>query len=140
MKLQYAVVSVIALASIVWLGIQIFPVILPLLESSSKFLLKELLLLRDWFSDLLEIFLSSLSKLVSNAITLSTNLMFFVKTWLEDSIPILLSQLSKIAAQLGHIVSSFIDFLKTITFDMKGWIGGSMAILVYGLLSLNSKV
>ena len=39
-KLQYAVVSVIALASIVWLGIQIFPVILPLLESSSKFLLK----------------------------------------------------------------------------------------------------
>jgi hypothetical protein len=66
LSLQKTFLSIIALIALIWLGIQVFPTISPWLKMGADFALKEIIILKDGFTSLLELLFQSILQTASS--------------------------------------------------------------------------
>jgi len=143
LNLQYVLLFLISIIALIWLGIQVFPVVFPLLKTAFTFVLKEAVILKDGFISLMRFLLQVTSQAVHSIVKFSIELFLAIKAWTEDALPILLNFLHQLVSQLVHTLSNAfsltVNFFKNLTVNAKGWIGGSIAILVYSLCLLTPR-
>lgn len=102
LSLQKFLLSIIALTALIWLGIQVFPIVFPWLKASVIFALKEIIILKNGLIGLLEVFLQSILKVASIAMKFVVEQMSSIRAWIEGVTPTLLEKISQLAHTIWH--------------------------------------